>query len=238
MNTVVSADGTDVRVYDEGKGPVILMVHPGLDDGTGSKKLAAILAQRHRVLRLHRRQYRLDLKADGARYSIAQEVADVLAVARTAGEPVLVYGHSSGAVVTLEALAAEASLFAGAVIFEPPTMIGPPVTGEGGEVVVRARAAITAGRRDRAMRIFTRQGVGLPLWQATLMGTVPPRFPASAGSCRVRSTTSKRYSNSVYAWTPIPRSPCRQCYSVAIAARRIWPSGSTPSKKSCRTANA
>ncbi|WP_216896660.1 alpha/beta fold hydrolase [Nocardia alni] len=172
MDTVISADGTDIPVYDEGEGPVILMVHPGLDDGTRSKKLAALLARRHRVLRLHRRQYRLDLKADGASCSIGQEAQDVLAVARAAGEPVLVYGHSSGGVVTLEALTSEASLFAGAVIFEPPAMIESPAAGEGGEILARARAAIDAGRPGRAMRIFVRQGVGMPVWQATLMGTV------------------------------------------------------------------
>lgn len=178
MQAVVSADGTDVSVREEGSGPVILMVHAGLDDGTRSRKLAALLARRHRVLRLHRRQYRLDLKADGKPCSIAQEAADVLAVARAVGEPVLVYGHSSGAVVTLEALAASASSspFVGAVLFEPPALIRPPVEGER-EVLRRARAAITAGKPGRAMRIFVRQAVGLPLWQATLFGAITSVVP-------------------------------------------------------------
>jgi pimeloyl-ACP methyl ester carboxylesterase len=171
MDTVISADGTDVAVYDEGAGPVILMVHPGLDDGTRSKKLAALLARRFRVLRVHRRQYRADLKAGGTPCSIAQEAEDVLAVARAVGEPVLVYGHSSGAVVTLEALAASASSspFAGAVLFEPPAMIRPATDEEAG-ILVRARAAVHADRPAKAMRIFVREAVGLPLWQATLMG--------------------------------------------------------------------
>lgn len=178
MITVVSADGTDVPVRDEGSGPAILMVHPGLDDGSRSRKLAAILAQRFRVLRPHRRQYRLDLKTDGVPCSVGQEADDVLAVARVVEGPVLLYGHSSGAVVALEALAAApSSSFSGAVIFEPPAMIGPPPAGEGGEVITRARAAIAAGRPGKAMRIFTRRGVGLPWWQATLMGTVAGAVP-------------------------------------------------------------
>src|SRR5437660_11159174 len=98
MITVVSADGTDIPVRDEGSGPASRMVHPGLDDGSRSKKLAAILAQRFRVLRLHRRQYRLDLKSHGVPCTIGQEADDVLAVARAVGGPVLLYGHSSGAV--------------------------------------------------------------------------------------------------------------------------------------------
>ena len=64
MLTVTSADGTHVRAYDEGHGPTIVLLGPGLDDGTRTKKIAAVLAKRFRVIRLHRRQYRLDLKAD------------------------------------------------------------------------------------------------------------------------------------------------------------------------------
>ncbi|HWC83571.1 MAG TPA: alpha/beta hydrolase [Pseudonocardiaceae bacterium] len=178
MITAVSADGTDIPVHDEGSGPVILMVHPGLDDGSRSKKLAALLARRFRVLRLHRRQYRLDIKTGGVPCSVGQEAADVLAVASAVEGPVLVYGHSSGAVVALEALAAAPpSAFVGAVIFEPPAMIDAPLAGEDDTVLTRARAAITAGRPRKAMRIFTRGGVGLPWWQATLMGTVAGSVP-------------------------------------------------------------
>lgn len=56
-----------------------------MDDGTRTKKLAGVLARRFRVLRLHRRQYRLDLKAAAGRYpySVAEEVADVVAIADT-----------------------------------------------------------------------------------------------------------------------------------------------------------
>lgn len=167
--TVTSADGTDVRAYDEGQGPAILVVGPGLDDGTRTGRLAAILARRFRVLRLCRRQYRLDLKGDGG-CSIEQEVADVLAVARAVGGPVVGYGHSSGGVVALEAMAAAPEAFAGGVIFEPAAVIGPPLAGPDGAVITRARAALAAGRPGRAMAIFTRDTIRLPVWQAALVG--------------------------------------------------------------------
>ena len=64
ITTTKSADGTDVRAYVEGRGPAIVLVGPGLDDGRRCRKLAAILARRFRVVRLHRRQYRRDLKTD------------------------------------------------------------------------------------------------------------------------------------------------------------------------------
>ncbi|GGK86477.1 hypothetical protein Sme01_39910 [Sphaerisporangium melleum] len=170
-------DGTDVRAYDEGQGPVIVLLHPGLDDGTRPAKLAGILARRFRVLRPHRRQYRMDLKPDprlgGSPVTIAQEVEDVLALVRAVGEPVVLYGHSDGGVVALEALAASPSSFAGAVIFEPAADVGPPLSplsGENGQVLTRAREALAAGRPGKAMAIFMRGSVGLPGWQARLAG--------------------------------------------------------------------
>jgi hypothetical protein len=56
-------------------------------------------------VRLHRRQYRLDITT-GSPCSIAQEVDDGRAVARLIDEPMLVVGHSSGEVVALEAMVA------------------------------------------------------------------------------------------------------------------------------------
>ena len=159
MLTTTSADGTTVRAYDEGHGPAIVLLGPGLDDGTRCKKLAKILSRRFRVVRLHRRQYRLDLKADpklGSPCTVADEVQDVLAVVRAIGDPVVLYGHSDGGVVALEALAASPSSFAGGVIFEPAAVIGPPLSGDGGQVLTQARAALAAAgpaRRWRSSRV-------------------------------------------------------------------------------------
>jgi pimeloyl-ACP methyl ester carboxylesterase len=172
--TTTSADGTSVRAYDQGHGPAIVLLGPGLDDGTRCRRLAKLLATRFRVVRLHRRQYRLDLKADpklgSAPCAVADEVQDVLAVVRAIGAPVVLYGHSDGGVVALEALAASPSAFVGGVIFEPAAVIGPPLSGEGGRVLTQARAALAAGRPGKAIAIFSRGAVGLPRWQAWLAG--------------------------------------------------------------------
>ncbi|MET7337772.1 alpha/beta hydrolase [Nonomuraea sp. NPDC005650] len=178
MITATSADGTEVRAYDDGHGPTIVLVGPGLDDGTRCRRIAAILAGRHRVLRPHRRQYRLELKTDlvkGSPCTVAQEVEDVLALVRTAGGPAVVYGHSSGGVVALEALVAAPSAFAGAVIFEPASSVGRPWAGE--ETLRRARAALAAGRPGRALTIFSRDAVGMPPRQARLVGALTALLP-------------------------------------------------------------
>jgi hypothetical protein len=57
-----SADGTDIRAFDEGQGAAIMMLRPGMETGSRYEKVAPILARRFRVIRPHRRQYRVDLK--------------------------------------------------------------------------------------------------------------------------------------------------------------------------------
>ncbi|MEV4115751.1 hypothetical protein [Nonomuraea sp. NPDC049695] len=78
MIKVMTADGTEARAVDEGQGPIVLVLHPGLDDGSSWREVAARLTARHRVVRLHRRRYRLDI--GGASCTVAQEVEHVLAV--------------------------------------------------------------------------------------------------------------------------------------------------------------
>lgn len=177
MITTTSADGTSIRAFEDGQGPAILVLHPGMDDGKSWSRVAARLSKRFRVVRLHRRQYRLDI-ATGSPCMIAQEVDDVLAVVKLIDEPVLVVGHSSGAVVALEGLVASPSSFSGAVVYEPPIVIGPPL---GGEALERARAAVAAGRVGKAIEIFSRDIVGVPAvlaWLGGLLVAVVPRYRA------------------------------------------------------------
>ncbi|MEV5893530.1 alpha/beta fold hydrolase [Nonomuraea fuscirosea] len=163
-----------MRTYDEGRGRPIVLVHPGLSDGRRCGKLAAILSSRYRVLRLDRLQYRPDR---GAPVRVEQEAEDVLRLVRSLGEPAVLYGHSSGGVVALEALVASPASFAGAVIFEPAAVIGPPLSGEGGEVLRRARAAVASGRPGKALEIFMRDTVELPDRQARLVGAITALIP-------------------------------------------------------------
>lgn len=116
--TTAASDGTQVRAYDEGQGPPILLLGAGIDDGSRTEAIARLLAPRFRVLRLERRQYRLDLPGRGS-WPIAYEVDDAVVLARKLSGPAVLYGHSDGGVVALEALVAAPSLFAGAVIVEP-----------------------------------------------------------------------------------------------------------------------
>ena len=174
MITAQAADGSRVWAFDEGRGTVVLILHGGMDDGSSWRRVAARLAPRFRVVRLHRRQYRSDLTT-GSACTMADEVGHVTVLVRAIGEPMVVVGHSSGAVLALEALVA-APAFAGAVLYEPPCVIGPPL---GGEALARAQAAIAAGKPGTALAIFVRDIVRAPAWTARLtkpMVALSPRI--------------------------------------------------------------
>ncbi|MEV6843300.1 alpha/beta hydrolase [Actinoplanes sp. NPDC051411] len=111
----------------EGSGRSILVLHGGMGDLSSWEKVTDRLRERFRVARLYRPQYRLDVPR---KVTMADEVVEVLAAAATLDRPVLV-GHSSGAVLALEALVASPELFSAAALYEPPLLISDQRLGDG-----------------------------------------------------------------------------------------------------------
>ena len=68
------------------------------------------------------------------------EASDVLAAGAAAGELILLVGHSSGAVVALEAALASPPRFAGLVLCEPFLAVTAPLGGGDGGVAGDSRA--------------------------------------------------------------------------------------------------
>ena len=110
-------------------------------------------------MRIRRRLYRTELAADPAT-DFAREVDDLLALAAEIGEPAVIIGHSSGAIVALETLARDSGPFRGGVVYEPPLVLDTPIGGATG--VADARAALDRGRPGTALRIFITRMVGMP----------------------------------------------------------------------------
>src|SRR4249920_2329734 len=149
-------------MIDEGKGRAILVLHGGMGDETSWSRVTDLLRDRFRVVRLTRRQYRLDVPRE---------------VAATLDRPVLV-GHSSGAVLALEALVADPGRYSGAVLYEPPIVLDEPL---GGAKLEPARAAIAAGRPGPALRVFLRDVVRTGPLLAAVAGMVLTAKPEWAG---------------------------------------------------------
>jgi pimeloyl-ACP methyl ester carboxylesterase len=144
----------DVVVTERGAGPAILLVHAGGSTGAVWNGVAGRLADRFRVLVYDRPTYRSPDPLRGAA-AMAAEVADLLTVAAAVEGPLLVVGHSSGAVVVLEA--ALRQRFAGLLLYEPPIAVDRPI---GGAALLRARAALDRGDPHEAMVIHARDIVG------------------------------------------------------------------------------
>lgn len=155
---VSSGDVGPVTAIDDGSGPNLLVVHPGGSDATTWDGVTRLLADDHRVVRIRRRIY-----VPGADialpHSMAVEAADILAVAELLDPPVLLVGHSSGAVAALEAALLDRSAFAGLVLYEPPMPTTELLAGAAG---ARARAALDSGDPVEAMRIHLRDIVRMP----------------------------------------------------------------------------
>ncbi|MEV4921990.1 alpha/beta fold hydrolase [Streptomyces roseoverticillatus] len=165
-----SADGTRLVATDRGDGPPVLIVHGGSSSASSWEPVAAQLSRRFRVLCLERRGYGVSDPA-GPSHSIAAETGDVLALAASAGAPVLLVGHSSGGIVALETALASPRTCAGMLLYEPPVAVDRPL---GGTALRRARAALDRGDPDRAMAIHLQQIVGMPRRSVALMRLVPP----------------------------------------------------------------
>lgn len=168
--SATSADGTDVTAVDEGQGRPIIVLHGGSDTGESWQRVTRHLTSRFRVLRVRRRVYRDDL-LDRGPHSIAHEVDDVIAIIATLGEPALLVGHSSGAIVALEAALRSPASFAGLLLYEPPVAVNAPL---GGAALLRARAALDAGKRGKAMAIHMREIVRMPSLLVLLIRLMPP----------------------------------------------------------------
>lgn len=174
MLTVTARDGTTVRAWDKGRGRPILIVHPGMDDGSTWHAVGDLLAARFRVVIPHRRTYRSDLPAAG----MPGELDHIRALVEEIGAPVLLVGHSSGAVVSLEALVDRPAAFAGAVLYDPPLVAdGLPFVHVPG-TIDRARAAVAAGKNGKAFAVFARGVLRLPAplaWLSAVLASTVPR---------------------------------------------------------------
>jgi pimeloyl-ACP methyl ester carboxylesterase len=157
----------EVVVTERGAGPAILLVHAGGSTGAVWNPVAERLAGAFRVLVYDRPTYRTPIPLRGAE-AMAAEVADLRTVAASVDEPLLVVGHSSGAVVALEAGLRQR--FAGLLLYEPPVAVDRPL---GGPALRRARAALDRGDPHEAMVIHARDIVGAGRFGVLLFRLLP-----------------------------------------------------------------
>jgi pimeloyl-ACP methyl ester carboxylesterase len=178
--SVRSLDGTTIAFSRSGDGPPLLTVGGALADATAVAPLLPHLEPHFTVCAVDRRGR--GQSGDTAPYAVEREVEDLAAVIEAVGEGSYVYGHSSGATLTLEA-ASRGVRIGRAAVYEPPFIVDEQRPRPPADLPERLASLIAENERDEAVRVFLREGPGLtdaeidqmraaPFWQA-LLGLAP-----------------------------------------------------------------
>ena len=99
MEFAKSADGTEIAVYRGGSGRSLIVVNGALSDHTSTDLLRHWL-EPHFTLVGYDRRGRTN-SGDTKPYALEREVEDLAAVIHAHGTEAMVYGHSSGAFLSL-----------------------------------------------------------------------------------------------------------------------------------------
>jgi pimeloyl-ACP methyl ester carboxylesterase len=153
MNRVTSHDGTSIAYERLGRGPAVILVGGGLDDGSENAPLAPELAGSLSVYNYARRG-RAD-SGDTLPYALQREIEDIEALIAEAGGSAHLYGVSSGGALALEAAAAGIAIDRLAV-YEVPYSMADGWTQRWREYVEALEAVLAEGRRGDALELFLR----------------------------------------------------------------------------------
>lgn len=146
METVKSPDGTTIALERSGRGPAVVLVVGAFCDRSSTKSLAAGLSPNFTVCEYDRRG-RGD-SGDTAPYAVEREVEDLAAVISATGGEACVFGHSSGAALSLEAASAGVAI-ARLAVYEPP--YAPGVTHD---FAAQLNDLVSSGGRGEAAERF------------------------------------------------------------------------------------
>jgi len=159
MQTVVSKDGTRIAFDQSGQGSALILVAPAFGTRTDQASLAAALAPSFTVFAYDRRGR--GASGDTAPYAVEREIDDLEALIDAAGGSAFVFGHSSGAVLGLDAALALLTKISKLALYEPPFIVDasrPPMPEDFAQ---RLGELVAAGRRGDAVAYWQTQ-LGVP----------------------------------------------------------------------------
>ncbi len=180
MRVVISKDGTPIAFDQSGRGPAIILVAGATATRLAEASLAAALAPHFTVFAYDRRGR--GESGDTAPYAVEREVEDIEALINEAGGKAFVFGHSSGAVLALEAARLLPDKIKKLALYEPPFIIDdsrPPVPQD---YVSHLNELIAAGRRGEAVEYFMTGAMLVPAEMVAQMRNMPmwPQIEAVA----------------------------------------------------------
>ncbi|WP_049922895.1 alpha/beta fold hydrolase [Halopiger djelfimassiliensis] len=154
MQTATSPDGTSIAFQRHGDGPPLVLLHGASATRHTWQPLRSHLADAFTLVVPDRRGRGGSGDADA--YALEREVEDLCALLDEIDGDPTVFGHSFGGLVALAA--ADRRAVDRLVLYEPPVL-----TSDGeGDLADRMQARLDAGRREAAMKLFYREGAGIP----------------------------------------------------------------------------
>lgn len=163
MSTVISQDGTKIAFDKVGSGPALILVNGAI----AYRALDPTLATLADLLSPHFTVYNYDRRGRGESsdtqpFAREREIEDLQSLIEDAGGTAMVFGFSSGSVVTLDAAALTPGITRVGV-YEPSLIVDDsrqPVPADYTEHLTRLAAE---GKRDEAAEYFLTQAVGIPV---------------------------------------------------------------------------
>lgn len=170
METVISKDGTKIAYDKSGQGPALILVLGALNSRKSGARLAKLLASRFTVISYDRRGR--GKSTDTAPYSPEREVEDLAALIDALGEPVCLYGHSSGGALALEAALKLRKKIRKLALYEVPYTLDDTARNAASQYYRELKKLLAAGRKDDAVALFVRS-VGVSDKQIQAMKRMP-----------------------------------------------------------------
>jgi pimeloyl-ACP methyl ester carboxylesterase len=172
MSTTVSApDGTKIAYTRAGSGPALVLVDGAMcyRGSSPNDALAKELATRFTVYTYDRRGR--GESTDTGPYAAEREVEDIAALVKEAGGEAFLFGISSGAALALEA--ARTLPVTKLALYEPPFVVDGTRPRVPADYPARLDAALAAGKRGTAVKMFMTEGVGLSGAMVAMMRIMP-----------------------------------------------------------------
>jgi pimeloyl-ACP methyl ester carboxylesterase len=143
----VEAAGVELAFEEHGSGPAVLLIHGTASTRTVWRETIAALGPEVRAITYDRRGYGESGAPEPYHGTTVEEQAQDAAELIRSLElpPVVVCGHSLGAMIALELLLRHRELVRGAVVIEPPLL---PLAATGTEVMAEVRERVTEAARE------------------------------------------------------------------------------------------
>lgn len=169
LETVTSTDGTKIAYERNGSGPPLVLVHGTTADHTRWAPVLPALEEHFTVYAMDRRGR--GESGDADEYALGREVEDVVAVVESIDEPVILLGHSYGALCSLEA-ALQTDDLRRLILYEPPLPVGDhdPDTED---VLDEMTALVDDGENEQALVQFFREIARVPTTELDALRSAP-----------------------------------------------------------------